>query len=354
MNPEVESLIEKYKKRKASQPPAVVLRIARMLRKNGHSSTVAQATAWSLWAKYDSPSRTASELMPRIASALEQQSLPLCRFIEANWSSRSVVGGLPSATNPGGGGGGGSSAPAAPSGGGGGGGGGSSTPTYYSGCFAKGTSILMSDGSSKPIEDVKVGDTVVSYNPDEGSIVSEGTVTHLPKQHWREDWRSISFGSFSNTNTECHPYWTKEKGWASLNPDKTMDYHKVDVAQLEVGDHCLKIEGRETSWLPILAVEDAKHQYTYNLDRVTPQHAYFANGVLVHNKMGHDLEEGEDDLNSSIDECYETIREASGRAANLTAHIARHLGESEQVAIAGGMFASQVVTKLGHKLLHEV
>ena len=354
MKPDVERLIEKYKKRTAGKPPAVVLHIARMLRKHGHSSTVSQATAWALWAKYDSPSRTASELMPRIASALEQESLPLCRFIEANWSGRSVVGGLPSATSPGSGG----SAPAAPSApaaapsSGGGGGGGSS---FSMTCFAKGTSILMSDGNSKLIEDVRIGDTVVSYNPDEGVVVSEGIVTHLPKQHWREDWRAISFGAFSNTNTECHPYWTKEKGWASLNPDKTTDYHEVDVAQLEVGDHCLKIEGRKTSWLPILAVEDAKHQHTYNLDRVTPHHTYFANGVLVHNaRADKNLETGDEILDSAIDECYETIREASGRAANLTAHIARHLGESEQVAIAGGMFASQVITKLGHKLLHEV
>jgi hypothetical protein len=173
MKPDVESLIEKYKKRTAGKPPAAVLHIARVLRKHGHDSAVSQATAWALWAKYDGPTRTASELMPRIASALEQEAAPLCRFIEAKWSSRPVLGGA-----------------------------------------ANGTKAI-------------------------GSILAEGE---------------------------------------SEDPD----------VQDEINTH------------------------------------------------------------------YENIREASGRAANLTAHIARHLGESEQVAIAGGMFASQIITKLGHKLLHEI
>jgi len=186
MKPAVERLLAKYQKRKANQPPAPVLHIARLLQSRGHSSSVSQATAWALYAKYidpDGPIRTASELMPRIASALEQESLPLCRFIEANWSNRSVVGGIPAAT-------GGKAIPKAP-----------------------------------------------SLNYDGGNVTGED-------------------------------------------------------------------EGDETD--PV------------------------------------------------IDECYEAIREASGRAANLTAHIARCFGEPEQVAIAGGMYASQIITKLGHQLLHEI
>ena len=170
MNPEVENLIEKYKKRKAHQPPATVLRLARMFRKRGYCSTVSQATAWALWAKYDGQNRTASDLTPRIASAIEQEGMPLCRFIEAKWSSQDVLGGM-----------------------------------------AKATKAVMAE-----------------------------------------------------------------------------------------------------------------------------------------------KEEPDSDVQSEISRHYEDLREASGRAANLTAHIARHLGESEQVAIAGGMFASQIITKLGHRLLHEV
>lgn len=47
------------------------------------------------------------------------------------------------------------------------------------GCFAKGTKILMSDGSYKNIEDIKVGDYIKTFNHDIGAIEDQ-FITYIP------------------------------------------------------------------------------------------------------------------------------------------------------------------------------
>ena len=43
-------------------------------------------------------------------------------------------------------------------------------PSPFVTCFAKGTKILMADGTEKNIEDIKAGDWVMSYNPITGKF----------------------------------------------------------------------------------------------------------------------------------------------------------------------------------------
>lgn len=56
-----------------------------------------------------------------------------------------------------GGGGGGHDRPSSPDGGGGG------------SCFVSGTKVLLPDGSSRSIEDISAGDSVMSYNESNGT-----------------------------------------------------------------------------------------------------------------------------------------------------------------------------------------
>jgi hypothetical protein len=329
---------------------------------------VAYGVAWTLQKRYgkvkdpDLLNTTVAKFAGDYSNSIAWGHTEICQKIASDWARIAGKDYLP---------GHGSKPPSSssPSSGGGGG------MNNVRGCFAKGTSILMSDGSSKPIEEVKVGDTVVSYDLDKGSIVSEGVVTHLSKQHWREDWKTLSFDDLKNTNTECHPYWTRERGWASLNPEKTAKFHKVTAALLKIGDHCLKLDGRDESWVRLQAVEDADPQFTYNLDRVAPNHVYFANGILVHNKkfseleLEDDSEEGDETLaweaidpNSvmaeefmpnSVDltlDLLENNKSANTtnfeKSAHLAYKIAKGMGETEESSLCAAIFSAQATLKL--------
>ena len=103
--------------------PSEVIRLARIIHKGlGIDPIPAQATAYTLYARYLSTgTRTASDLMAKVAQVIEVPGQPLCRFIEAKWASDDSPWGKVAGTPGGGGsggGGGGDTGVSAPDGGG--------------------------------------------------------------------------------------------------------------------------------------------------------------------------------------------------------------------------------------------
>ena len=81
-------------------------------------------------------------------------------------------------------------------------------------CFVAGTQILMFDGSLKPIETVKVGEFVLSYNLKKHTIETQPVLFTTTNTH--NEYLVITFtNGFTNTNTLEQPYYVKGKGWAS-------------------------------------------------------------------------------------------------------------------------------------------
>jgi RHS repeat-associated protein len=85
---------------------------------------------------------------------------------------------------------------------------------FYRGglCFAGGTEVLMGDGSLKPIEAVSIGDTVLTYDfVKEQAVKTEVIRTDAPMHN---NLITISFSNkVTNTNTQDHPYFVRNKGW---------------------------------------------------------------------------------------------------------------------------------------------
>jgi|TARA_R110000824_G_scaffold230622_8_gene418297 hypothetical protein len=210
------------------------------------------------------------------------------------------------------------------------GGGGGSTPgagsTPGGGCFAEGTPILMADDSYLPIEDVGVGALVASFDFGTEEVVPAEVAGIFP-QEYRDDWVTLSFDTFDIVCTDCHPYWTREAGWASVDPVKTQDKYDLEVAQLEVGMQCLEAS---SEWVSLTEIGDAPAQDTYNLE-VAGHHNYFASGILVHNKQGmsedDEPEEPEDDLQLATD----TVK--------LAYAVARNMGVPQERAMMMAMYA---------------
>ncbi len=154
------------------------------------------------------------------------------------------------------------------------------------GCFVAGTTVLMADGSYKAIEDVDVGDFVLSYNENSGEL-EEKEVLKIGKYE-NSDLVTIEFDKgLKNTNTTGHPYYVLNKGWCSTSPKSTFDLYGFEVDSLQVGDTCFYYDfasqGLEKTVVTKIEFVDSTI-WTYNLDEVEGNNNFFANGVIVHNK----------------------------------------------------------------------
>ena len=150
-------------------------------------------------------------------------------------------------------------------------------------CFVSSTKIKMADGTEKDIEKVKVGDKVSSFNF-KTNKVEEAEVLEfvsLSKQMLVEI--TLENGS-SNTSTPDHPYYVLDKGWCSYKPSLTRKNYKVKTLKLEVGDKIM-VSNNKKGYSKITSLTPINNfQKVYNLKRVSKNHNYFANDMLVHNK----------------------------------------------------------------------
>jgi cysteine-rich repeat protein len=144
----------------------------------------------------------------------------------------------------------------------------------------------MADGSSVKIEDVRLGDVVLGYDPASGKY-TENTVLEL-ESPVREDYYVIDFDDGTQLNaTSEHPIFIRNKhytGWASINPDYTFEDSSMAVEKINVGDSVFKDDGTWTSIKSFMQI--IKEVRTYNLKKVTGTNTFFAGGILVHNKGG--------------------------------------------------------------------
>jgi hypothetical protein len=148
-------------------------------------------------------------------------------------------------------------------------------------CFPAGTLISMADGTFKPIEDVFVGEYVLSYNVDSGVFVSNAVLETMSIV--RSGVYIINDGLVSPTND--HPLYTRKAdgrvGWASVDPDHSELGYDFVPMKLEIGD---EIFSSELGWIKIEKMEYQEGPIqTYNLKDVADESNFFANNILVHN-----------------------------------------------------------------------
>ena len=135
-------------------------------------------------------------------------------------------------------------------------------------CFVAGTEILLSNGDVKNIEDVAVGETVLSYNV-ELKENEEGIVGELKQHEVDSTIRLTLDNEIILVTTDEHPFYVIEKGWV-----KAKDIEPLDV--------CLKEDGSE-ALVSTKEIIEGKVE-VFNLLNVSDNHNFYANRILVHNK----------------------------------------------------------------------
>ena len=157
---------------------------------------------------------------------------------------------------------------------------GSSTPTVQC-CFPSGTMITMADYSKMPIEKVKKGDFILSYDIKNSRFIPDiVTDTFMPV---REGYYDINKGLISPTVD--HPLYVKKAdgrvGWAAVDPVLgKRAYPDVEkIYQLEIGDKLFTGE----NFIEIKSIDyKEKPTITFTLE-IANNHQYFANDILVKN-----------------------------------------------------------------------
>jgi hypothetical protein len=146
-------------------------------------------------------------------------------------------------------------------------------------CFAPGTKITMADGSYKCIEDIKIGDKILSYDL-EKNTESIWTVRMLGSP--MGDLYEINNGLLSLTGE--HPIYIKKQngktGWGAIKVNPKAVRLKEEIITIEVGD---KLKTKEGEWIEITSIShDSKFVKTYNILSFVGTKTYFANSILVY------------------------------------------------------------------------
>lgn len=216
-------------------------------------------------------------------------------------------------------------------------------------CFIAGTKVHIEEKGMTNIEDVVVGDKVISYNHDI-DVVEYKEVLQIRKQ---EDKNVVTY-FFENgtqlTGTPDHPLFVIGKGYSSYYPKQTKEDSGLDVEQILLGDEALHMDGYGVTISDI--TEEEKKQTVYNLEEVTGNNNFFAEDFLVHNRaccfkgtsqvqMGNgsfksikDIEIG--DVVQSFDEEFSAYTQNEVTAIHNSTKLSDHVLRNESVELSIG------------------
>lgn len=156
-------------------------------------------------------------------------------------------------------------------------------------CFVKGTKIAMANGTEKAIEFVAPGDMVLSYNISEQKLEHSMVVEVASATH--DNLVQLDFGCAIVTATDDHPFYIKDKGWCSVNPEKTRIYRNMENATaLAIGDAAYYLDAQGK--VAIATLQQIAHlengaaaatgTETFTVTKLEGQNGnFFANGLLV-------------------------------------------------------------------------
>jgi len=156
-------------------------------------------------------------------------------------------------------------------------------------CFVAGTQILLENGLTKNIEDVVVGDYVMSFDLKN----SESKVSKVLNTFSKEIDKIVEY-EFSDGSTLRatidHPIYVINKGWCNYSgePEQydsdsiggTNPIKKIVVEKIQIDD-VVKLQNGDIKLVNINVIEEST--IVYNLSEIETYHTYFANNILVHN-----------------------------------------------------------------------
>lgn len=143
-------------------------------------------------------------------------------------------------------------------------------------CFTSGTPILMADGSSRPIETIRLGDLVQSFDTDGNLVPGRVTQTH---QKAVSDLIEIADGVYS---TPGHPFLCEDGEFRSLAEVTSSDLSVLNESNETVSLGMRQIE-RKAERVAVGETFLREELYPVYNFTVASTHTYIAAGFRVHN-----------------------------------------------------------------------
>jgi hypothetical protein len=156
-------------------------------------------------------------------------------------------------------------------------------------CFVAGTQILLENGLTKNIEEVIVGDYVMSFDLKN----NESKVSKILNTFSKTIDKIVQYEFSDGSNLKAtidHPIYVISKGWANYlgEPEQynnvlfeeTKPTKKLEVEKIEIGD-VVKLYNGDVKLVNMNVIEEST--LVYNLSEIEKYHTYFANNILVHN-----------------------------------------------------------------------
>ena len=192
-------------------------------------------------------------------------------------------------------------------------------------CFVAGTLILMADGTSKPIEEIRPGDMVlaVDHNNPENDTPKPSKVTRF----FDNGLKSVVKLLFENQETgeqfevvctPSHRFYVVGKGW-------------VIAENLTSGNTCQSANGEPVIFLSHESLDDLQHVYNFEVDE---KHTYFIgsnnnNSLCTHNSCGDD-NTGD---NPSVNAANQLLEQVINQLANTNRRFLKNICKDDYYAL---------------------
>jgi len=134
-------------------------------------------------------------------------------------------------------------------------------------CFTGNTPVLMGDETTRPIQNINVGDALYVHN---GQTDYVSAVHQRTSDHIREIWYQNSDGLMRRLETTDHHLFWCDNDWKAAR-------------KLKSGDEL--VDPEQNVWTIVRNDRFEKQVVVYNID-LENYRSYFANGVLVHERCG--------------------------------------------------------------------
>ncbi|WIX79247.1 RHS repeat-associated core domain-containing protein [Amycolatopsis carbonis] len=177
--------------------------------------------------------------------------------------------------------------------------------------FTGDTRVLMADGTSKPISDVKVGDKITNTDPDSGKLEQHAvTAIHVTADDRdRVDVQLAGGGDQVIHATEHHQIW------------EARTHHWVEAGQLQPND---QVRSSTSIATVVRVLHHVGRGKTYDLT-VENQHTYYVlagnTPVLVHNSLSCDGVSPNGWPKPTMDNCKECAQKIQDRIGGQIYHV---------------------------------
>ncbi len=146
-------------------------------------------------------------------------------------------------------------------------------------CFGKGTGITMADGSVKPIEEIRKGDWVMSYDLATQSLKPVAVTRLIEKQH--ASLIKLILNDREIICTADHPFYTEAGEWAAVDAAKANMAYLQQLTVKTINSGSRLFIPSEKRFCSVQRIEKIKGPLpTYTLELAGADN-FIANGLLV-------------------------------------------------------------------------